>query len=258
MTALFQLGNDVLPSQTLVPLLARYQLVPQLLCDLILDRATASVDCTPEEIALASQQLYQQWGLTSPAQQQNWRSHYGLTQVEFEQMATRSLRIEKFKQATWGDKLPSYFLQRKDDLDQVIYSLLRTQDRGIAQELYFRIQEGEQAFADLARQYSEGAEAETGGLVGRVELGTLHQELAAQLRTAAVGQVETLFLGNWYLLVRLEKRIPAQLTETLRQRLLQEQFEAWMRDQMQNLPAADQTWLGLVPQPPTETIALAA
>ncbi|MBD3881150.1 hypothetical protein IFO70_05225 [Phormidium tenue FACHB-886] len=75
MTALFQLGNDVLPSQTLVPLLAHYQLVPQLLCDLILDRAIASVDCTPEEIALASQQLYQQWGLTSAAQQQNWRSH---------------------------------------------------------------------------------------------------------------------------------------------------------------------------------------
>jgi hypothetical protein len=64
-------------------------------------------------------------------------------------LATRGLRIEKFKQATWGRKLEAYFLKRKGQLDKAIYSLMRTKDLRLAQELYFRIQEGEQTFAEV-------------------------------------------------------------------------------------------------------------
>ena len=249
MTTLAQMGNDILTHQSLIPLLARHQLIPQLLYDLILDRAIAPITCTFAETAEACQQFYQERSLTTEVQQQDWRSHYGLSQTEVEQLATRSLRIEKLKQAKWGHKLQSYFLKRKDDLDQVIYSLLRTKDQDLAQELYFRIHEREQPFAELARQYSEGAEAETGGLLGRVELGMLHFKLATLLRTLPIGQVETLVLGNRYMLVRLEKRIPASLDEAMRQRLLQEKFEAWLHEQAQSLPTFDQLWLGRVPQP---------
>ena len=255
MTTLAQVGSDMLPHQSLIPLLARHQLIPQLLYDLILDRAISPIICTSAETAEACQQFYQERGLTTEVQQQEWRSHYSLSQTEVEKLATRSLRIEKLKQAMWGHKLQSYFLERKDDLDQVIYSLLRTQDQDLAQELYFRIHEREQPFAELARQYSEGTETETGGLLGRVELGTLHLKLATLLRTLPSGQVETLVLGNWYMLVRLEKRIPALLDEAMRQRLLQEKFEAWLREQVQGLPTPDQLWLGRLPQPTEAAIA---
>ena len=46
----------------------------------------------------------------------------------------------------------------------MVYSLIRSKDPGVAQELYFRIQEGENTFSELARQYSQGSEAQTGGL----------------------------------------------------------------------------------------------
>ncbi len=53
------------------------------------------------------------------------------------------MRIEKFKIATWGHKVESYSLAWKISLDQVVYSLIRTKDQGLAQEIYFRIQKGE-------------------------------------------------------------------------------------------------------------------
>ncbi|MBD3886360.1 hypothetical protein IFO70_32240 [Phormidium tenue FACHB-886] len=88
--------------------------------------------CTTEETVQACQQLYQQWSLATDAQQQEWRSYYGLSSTEFEQLVTRALRLEKFKQQTWAHQIPSYFLRRKQDPDQVVYSLLRTQDQDVA------------------------------------------------------------------------------------------------------------------------------
>lgn len=230
---------------TPIPLLASYQLMPQLLCESLIDRAITSIECTAEETALACQQLYRHWGLTSTEQQQAWRSHYRLTQEQVEWVATREQRIKTFKQLTWGNRLKSYFLQRKHELDQVVYSLLRTRQHDLAQELYFRIQEGEQSFADLVYRYSEGEEAKTGGLVGPVELGTLNLKLANLLYSNQVGETHPLKLGDWCLIVRLEKRVPAQLDETMQQRLLQEQFEEWLQSQIRELNEFDQRWFGV-------------
>ncbi|MBD2000272.1 peptidylprolyl isomerase [Leptolyngbya sp. FACHB-541] len=236
---------ETFAAQEQLPLLTNYQLIPQLLCESIVDRAILTIECTPEEIASACEQFYQRWNFT-PEQQQIWRSHCGLSQVQFEEMTTRSLRIEKFKQITWEHKLKSHFLQRKQEFDRVVYSLLRTKDQDIAQELFFRLSEGEQSFAQLAQQYSEGAEAETGGLIGPVELGTLNAKLADLLHTSQIGQVQPFGLGEWCMIVRLEKRIPAQLDEQMRDRLLQEKFDAWLQEQVQQLSDRDKAWLGLV------------
>jgi PPIC-type PPIASE domain len=242
-------------SHHLMPLLMSYQMLPQLLCEQIIDRAISSIQCTPDEVVAACQQFYQQWNLSTEQEQQQWRSHYGLTQEQLEQIATRPPRIEAFKQLTWGHRIDSYFLKRKHELDQVIYSLLRTRERDLAQELYFRIQEEEQSFTELVYQYSEGEEAKTGGLVGPVELGTLHQRLADLLYNHPVGEAHPLVLGEWCLIVRLEKRIPARLDEAMRQRLLQERFEEWLRSQIKELNAFDQRWLGVAPEPAVEAAA---
>lgn len=236
---------ETFAAQEQLPLLANYQLIPQLLCERIIDRAILLIKCTPEEVAFACEQFYQRWSFTTE-QQQIWRSHCGLSQFQFEEMTTRSLRIEKFKQLTWGHKLESHFLQRKQEFDRVIYSLLRTKDQDIAQELFFRISEDEQSFAELAQQYSEGAEAETGGLIGPIELGTLNAKLANLLYTSQIGHVRSFGLGEWCMIVRLEKQISAQLDEQMRDRLMQEKFDAWLHEQVQQLSDRDKAWLGIV------------
>lgn len=230
----------------LMPLLVQYHLIPNLIYESIIDRAIEPFSCTVAETTAAVQQFYALRELTSADSQQAWRSHYGLSAAAIAQMATRPLRIEKFKQATWGHKLESYFLQRKPDLDRAIYSLLRTKQQDIAHELYFRLSEQEQSFAEAVQLYSEGVETETGGLLGPVELGRLHPKLAKLLSVSAIGSVEPLAVGDWYLLVRLEKIIPARFEQEMQQRLLQEQFEAWLETQLQQLPQPDRVWLGQI------------
>lgn len=245
MTIGLQLGDRTITGEEIIPLLASYKILPQLLCESIIDQAIANHSCTPEETTSACQQFYEQWGLTNDAQRQAWMARYGMNQEHLKLLATRSLRVAKFKQATWGHRLESYFLQRKGQLDRVVYSLIRTHDKCIANELYFRIKEGEQTFAELARQYSEGSEAQMGGLIGPVELGTLPPNLAQMLYTSQPGQLwEPLPFGEGMAIVRLEKIIPVQLNESIRQRLLNEQFEAWFQEQLKQLPHTDRLWMG--------------
>lgn len=236
MTKVLQVGNRIITAEELIQLLAGYQMLPQLLRELLIDQAIAPIECTPEEKASACQKFYEKNQLTSEPERQAWLAHYRMTPEQLEALATRGLRIEKFKRASWGKKLESYFLSRKSKLDKVIYSLIRTKEVGIAQELYFRIQDAEQSFAELARQYSQGPEAQTGGLVGPAEMSTPHPALAKMLSVSQPGQVwPPTRLGEWLVIVRLEKFIPAQLDEPMRRQLLNELYSAWLQEQLHQM-----------------------
>jgi parvulin-like peptidyl-prolyl isomerase len=233
MSVVLQIAGRSITAEEMLPLMAGYQMLPQFVQEILIDQAIADVECAPEENVSAAQQFYTQNQITNDEELQAWLGRYGMVQSQLESLATRELRVEKFKQATWGTKLESYFLSRKNQLDRVIYSLIRTQDVGIAQELYFRILESEQSFAELARTYSQGPEAQTDGLIGPVELSVPHPVLAQLLSLGQPGQINPpTRVGEWLVLVRLEKFIPAQMDDAMRRRLLNECFNTWLQEQL--------------------------
>ncbi len=233
MTAALQVGSQTITYEEIIPLLVGYQMLPQLLRELIIDQAIADISCTEEEIAIAYQKFFGQHNITSQEALEAWLARYGITEEKLQALATRQLRIAKYKIATWSAQLESYFLNYKSKLDKVIYSLIRTKDAGIAQELYFRIQAKEQSFAEVAREYSLGPESQTGGLQGPVELSVPHPALAKMLSVSQPGQLlPPTRLGEWIVIVRLEKFIPAVLDEPIRQQLLNNLFENWISQQI--------------------------
>jgi parvulin-like peptidyl-prolyl isomerase len=247
MTEAIQIGNRTIAASELISLLANYQMLPQLQRELIIDEAIEqssrsadiAIDCTPEEVAQAKQKFYTEKQFKNEEDIQAWMANQGLTSEQLEAITTRKLKIEKFKQATWSPKLESYFFQSKTKLDKVIYSLLRTQDVGIAQELYFRIQAKENSFADLAREYSLGPESQTGGLVGPIELNALHPVMVQMLSSSQPGQIlPPTRIAEWFVILRLEKFIPAQLDEFMKVRLVNEMFENWLQEQQKKIMSA--------------------
>ena len=227
----------VLPPQTAVAsspdLLSRlrcYQMIPQLVRGIAIDRAIDPFPCTPEETELALMQFYQQHQLDSPESIETWLRLNHLASSEMEAIALRPVRLKKFKAATWGSKLKSYFLKRKASLDRVVYSLIRTQDRGLAQELYYRLQDNERSFEELAHQFSEGDEKHTGGRIGPVPLSQPHPAIRHLLTVSQSGQFwSPRCIDEWTVIVRLDRLVPVQLNAAVEQYLLDELFEAWMQ-----------------------------
>jgi parvulin-like peptidyl-prolyl isomerase len=234
MNEFVQIGNFQVPQAELVPLLMKYQLFPGILCELAIDRAIMAIECNSDEQISALKQFYDRYQLTDEVLLSQWLEVNGLNRQQLAEIAIRNFQIAKFKQETWGNKIESYFLKRKEQLDRAIYSLIRTSDIGIAQEIYFRLLDGEQTFEQMARQYSQGAESHTGGLIGPVELSNPHPAIAHLISTQPLGQIcHPVKLEQWYVIIRPEQIIPAQLDESMRQRLIDELFQVWIQAQIQ-------------------------
>jgi len=218
-------------AEMLVEKFVAYGMMPQIVREMTLDRVTSDISITPEEEKTAYQQALQQLGLDTDEKLRVWLQQQGMTLLDLEKRAEKSLKLARFKQTTWAAKVNSIFLERKKQLDRVIYSLICTKDFCTTQELYFRIKEGEQSFDELAREYSQGPEAQTGGLIGPVEIGSIHPNLAAMLIASDVGQVQPpTVIGDWIVVVRLERLLPAILDEGMQRRLIDESFAKWLEE----------------------------
>ncbi|BAY07026.1 peptidylprolyl isomerase [Calothrix sp. NIES-2098] len=221
MTTVLQIANKQLTSEELISFLTRSHLLPQVLKEVIIEQAIASIDYTPDELYAFCQKL-QELNQTPVNSQPN-----------LETFAVHQLKIHKFQKANWSDKVESYFLSQKPRLERAAFSLIQIPDGGIAQEIYFRLTENEQSFAELAKQYSQGLEAQNGGWVGTLKLCHLHPKLAEILRSSQPGEISPLlYLDKMFIIVRLEQFIPAQLNEQIRQELLQELFDNWLKEQV--------------------------
>jgi parvulin-like peptidyl-prolyl isomerase len=214
----------------LLALLRQYQLMPQLVRGIVIDRAISSFSCTAVERELALSQFDRQHQLDPPGAIETWLQLNHLTPDRREAVALRSLRIAKFQRHTWGSQLESYFLQRKASLDRVVYSLIRTHDRGLAQELYYRLQDDAGAFAELAQQFSEGAESQTGGRIGPVPLSQPHPAIGQLLIVSRAGQLwSPRRIDEWFAIVRLERLELVRFDTAVEQYLLDELLEIWVR-----------------------------
>lgn len=192
--------NLDLCQENLIPFLSSQQVLTQIVREMILDRAICQID-VPED-------------------------------------ATRNDKLQQFKEQQWGNQLERYFLQRKRHLDQVVYSMIRTSELGLTQELYFRAKEQEASFADLAKTYSQGSEALTNGIVGPVAIASLPPQIAQKLAGLQPGKISSpIKFQNQWVIFKLEHWLPAQLNNKTKQLLLNELFEAWLQEQIaQQLP----------------------
>jgi hypothetical protein len=233
MTTFLHHPNRRSTDKKVTPMVARLSLIPPGLRESLINHAIAPFDCTDEKVRKACQLFCQRNNLKGEHEFQAWLKRCGMSQTELEAVFRRRIRLEMFKQANWGHQLEYYFRQRKRELDRVVYSCLKTKEFAVAFQLYLSLKKGEQIFAELAREFSQGSEAKWGGLIGPVELGSLSPNLAGLLRSSQSGQVwSPQPARDGYSVVRLEKLIPAQLNEAMRQRLLNELFEGWLYEQM--------------------------
>jgi len=152
---------------------------------------------------------------------------HGIVQkVAHEQLVQQLQRDPPDLEARYGHQVEPFFLERRTALEQVVFSLLRLQQLHAAEELYLRLSDDGADFAQLARSFSLGQERLSGGLVGPMAVGQLHPRIAAALGRLQPGQVHPpVDVEPFQLVLRLEHREPASLSDTLRQQLLNELLE---------------------------------
>ena len=195
---------------------------------------------TVETIQLGTQQRDQVWDnfkaknkLDTPDLLEKYLKNNGVTESDLRWQLELPTRVQIYCQEHFQHKAEARFLERKEQLDQVVYSLLRIQDGYLARELYLRISGNEANFADLAASYSQGPEAKTKGIIGPVPMTQANPALSERLRTSQPGQLLQPFqIDQWWVVVRLERYEAAQFDDITRQRMAQELFQEWLNQEL--------------------------
>lgn len=218
---------DQLARRPLAELLLERGILRQIATDLLLQRIRESVTFTAEEEPLVLSRLWEGMPGNPPASLQgDWIG----SQPELMQGPLRDrwnqIRQQKWIETTYLQRLEPYFLERRADLEQVVYGMIRLRNQGAAEELYLRLIDDDADFGSLARTHSLGEERFTRGLVGPMLISQPHATIREVLSKLSVGEVHPPFrVENWVLIVQMEHRMPASLNDSTRLQLYNELFQ---------------------------------
>tara|TARA_Y100001968_G_scaffold180552_1_gene165385 strand:- start:4333 stop:5085 length:753 start_codon:yes stop_codon:yes gene_type:complete len=174
-------------------------------------------------------QLIKKLRLENKEDLDKWKESNGIDEDRFSTLATTDFKLKKYSKETFGNQVEARFLKRKQDLDIVIYSLIRVKSFFKARELFYRIIGEEENFGDLASTYSEGIEKKTRGIVGPGPLARIHPKLAEHIKNSEAGQVQSpIEIDGFFLIIRVESYDPAKLDDFMREKMEEELFNTWI------------------------------
>jgi PPIC-type PPIASE domain len=220
------LGDSQISSDLVVEQLAEYQLLSQQIEEIILDQliAQTAIDLNIR-IDYNSAEFEDRYALN-----QQSRSYRGMNSAQLTAISERELKLEQFKQLRWGDQVEAYFQSQQSQLDRITISTIAVDDYFLARELFFRIQAGEQSFAEISLEYSQDAYRQSGGTIGSVFMRELSPKIGRVVRKLEPGELSIpLSMGDKYRLIRLDRLEPAQLNPQLHKFLLDELFINWFK-----------------------------
>lgn len=154
---------------------------------------------------------------------------------QYKQSLTRDLKWEKWCSDNFKNRIQEYYRIKKPFLDKYTYSIIRVKNEGLSKELYLRIKDEEADFYKIAKEYSEGIEQRTGGLIGPVTLKNPHPIISNLLKVSQRNQLwPPKKINKWWVIIRLEEKKIATLDSNLKLSLSLELGEDYIQDQFLN------------------------
>ena len=151
----------------------------------------------------------------------------------------RNQSLEAWQQQQFGDTARQTFLELGSALDRVCLSVLQSDDVHLAQEWYFKLQDGDADFTQLAPQ-SIGSSRDSGGHLGPLRLEELQNPLDRLVLRAQPGVIQPplRIAGGRSIVLRLDSRLPAQWDDDTRQELSLRLHRSWLASSIDTLLAS--------------------
>ncbi|WP_413404387.1 MULTISPECIES: peptidylprolyl isomerase [unclassified Synechococcus] len=148
--------------------------------------------------------------------------------------------LEQWQSETFEVAARQRFLELGSALDRVCLSVLQSDDTHLAQEWYFKLQDGDADFGKLAPQ-SLGSSRDSGGHVGPLRIEELQAPLDRMVLRAQPGVIQPpLRIPNGRSIVlRLDSRLPAQWDDATSRELTLRLHRDWLTNTINTLLASD-------------------
>ena len=119
-------------------LLDQFNLLKPLVEQMVTNEASVDVVVSEEQVENARLDLLHQRGFHVIDQWEELLEALGCSEDEIVERLRQSIRRRSFIRERYEAKAEARFLERKNELDQVVYSLLRLENSFLARELYLK------------------------------------------------------------------------------------------------------------------------
>ncbi len=214
---------------TVPQILNSVQLLPKLAKELLIQEIVDSIHFSDDEQSKVINELWKGINIEKPGYLDEAGEWLRLVPSEIQDALKQRLsylKLSKYIDQTYSSAVEPYFLERRADLERVVYGLIRVASQGIAEEFYLRLLEGESDFCCLASEHSMGDERYTNGLLGPMPITQPPEIIRNVIKRLKVGEVHPPFrVDKSFILLKLIHRISPSLDELTRNRLMQEMFD---------------------------------
>ncbi len=171
-----------------------------------------------------------------------WLKTHHLTLKEFEKFVYAKILEKKLANHLFADEVEKVFYENKLNYVQIATYEVVLDDRDLALELFYALQEGEISFQEIARQYIQEPKLRcAGGYQGIRDRRAFRPEIAAAVFASRPPEIlKPITTSKGVHLVWVEEIIQPQLDEELRQKIIKELFSDWLKQQIQSLEIVTQ------------------
>ena len=162
--------------------LKKHDLLKELVKRELIDQKINSILLNKEENEEIKVSFFKRNNLDTQDKKDKFFEQINLTEQEWTDKLTAPKKLQLYCLNEYGKRINSRFLARKKDLDVIVYSLIRVKKVNEAKELFLRIQGKEASFSDVAKEFSQGPEKETLGVIGPLGISQGHPYLQEKLK----------------------------------------------------------------------------
>ncbi|MDZ8187268.1 MAG: peptidylprolyl isomerase [Nostoc sp. ChiSLP02] len=194
----------------------------------------AGITVTPEELQQEGDDLRFAKKLVRAKDTWMWLEKHHLSVNEFEELAYNKILARKLGNHLFSAQLEKYFYERQLDYVAAVTYEVVLEDRDLALELFYALEEGEVNFPEIARLYIPEPELRrTYGYQGLRYRKDFRPEIAAAVFAAAPPEaLKPITTPKGVHLIWVEEVIQPQLDEQLRQKIITELFSDWLKQQV--------------------------
>ena len=194
----------------------------------------AGITVTPEELQQEGDDLRFAKKLVKAKDTWSWLEKHHLSVDEFEELAYNNILSRKLANHLFFNQLEKHFYEHQLDYIAAVTYEVVFEDRDLALELFYALEEGEINFPDIARLYiSEPQARRAYGYQGLRYRKNFRPEIAAAVFAAAPPEaLKPITTPKGVYLIWVEEVIQPQLDEQLRQKIITESFSDWLKQQI--------------------------
>jgi parvulin-like peptidyl-prolyl isomerase len=192
---------------------------------------------TSEELQAAADRFRMVNKLESAEATWQWLQNNHLSVDDFEKLISQNLLAERLAQHLFAPQVEHFFHQNLlDYTGATIYEVV-LEDRDVAMEIFYSLQEGDLSFADVAYQYIPDPELRRrGGYIGTLGRKQMRPEISAAVFAAKPPQLlKPVVTAIGVHLIYVEEILEPLLTGDLRQVILADIFNQWLQQQIATL-----------------------